>query len=252
MAAPSNPSSLSVSRPLDAPPAKRLRACETVNAGLLMTFSLPVLEDLHQQLACPQAALLLADASGLILKIVGEDADLAAAGMVGELARHDDKLSFSCLKTPVLSPGGEVAGVIVFLTVAEGDLAHAGALLRSTAALIEHQLIEHQLSGKLPDALLALYFHRRAELLGSPLEGVLVFDVDGWVCAANRIALDLLDERFEQLLMQLQRGALRPEHCFALSWPALRELAQPGGLFALPGEQHDWMARARLLGQDGR
>lgn len=198
--------------------ADRLEA----NARLL-TFSQPVIENLYRQIDCPSSTVLLTDRQGLILSALGDTAFLDRATRValgpgalwdeanmgtnaigtalqtGEIVAVQGGEHFlarnrflTCVATPILSPTGGIAGILDISTDARADLSHADALLRTTAELIEHRLIE-----SLDDGFLTLRFHLRADLIGTPFEALAVYDEGGRLLACNRAARGLLQLHHE-------------------------------------------------------
>ncbi len=232
---------LGVDQPLPDPPVARDLLADRLEANArLLTFSRPVLENLHRQIGSPDSTVLLADRQGMILSSVGDTAFLDRAarvalspgacwseatmgtnaigtalhlGSAATIRGAEHYLArnrfLTCVATPILAPGGGVLGILDVSTDARADISHADALLRTTAELIEHQLIE-----SLDDGFLTLHFHHRAELLGSPLEALVVFDEDGRMVASNRPARSLLG-------LDPVSPAVSSEDCFATSWGGL-------------------------------
>jgi len=184
----------------------------------LLTFSRPVIENLFQQIDCPSSTVLLTDEHGLILSAIGDTRFLDRASRVSlgpgatwteatmgtnaigtalvthqtvavEGAQHylERNRFLTCVATPIFAPDGGVAGILDISTDARANLSHADALLRTTAECIEHRLIE-----SLDDGFLAIHFHVRPDLLGSPLEALAIFDESGRLLASNRAARALL------------------------------------------------------------
>ncbi|MBC9071720.1 sigma-54-dependent Fis family transcriptional regulator [Thauera sp. CAU 1555] len=260
---------LTADQPLPDATLARVALDERLEANArLLTFSRPVLENLYRQIGSPASTVLLADQEGMILSAVGDTAFLDRAARVAlgpgacwsEAEKGTNAIGtalqagrtvavlgeehflrrnhfLNCVATPILAPGGGVLGILDVSTDARADISHADALLRTTAELIEHQLIQ-----SLDDGFMILRFHHRAELLGSPLEALMVFDEDGCLIASNRAARSLL--------------ALDPAHpvafsddCFATPWPGLVGWAAlqqntPFPLRSLRG--HTYVSRATL------
>lgn len=222
--------------------ADRLEA----NARLL-TFSQPVIENLYRQIDCPSSTVLLTDKQGLILSALGDTGFLDRAARValspgaewseasmgtnaigtalqtGEIVAVQGNEHFlernrflTCVATPILSPTGGIAGILDISTDARADLSHADALLRTTAELIEHRLIE-----SLDDGFLTLRFHLRADLIGTPFEALAVFDEGGRLLALNRAARGLL-----KLYREYPDSSCG--ECFATDWRRLVDWAALG------------------------
>lgn len=205
------------------------------------------MECLHQQLGSPTLTVLLADSRGLILSLVGAAADASErTGYPG--AQVDDAAPRpSCplppINTPLLDeplarpgpvqkslrlPGRTVLGVAAPIMVPEGgvlglldfaasphdnNLSHANALLQTTAAIIEHRLIESDEEGYL-----VLHFHTNAGMLGSPLEALAVFDCDSRLLASNRVASNLL-------ALESASPPVKSPDCFRTHWSGLVDQA---------------------------
>lgn len=235
----------------------------------LLTFSRPVIENLFQQIDCPDAILLLTDCDGLILSSIGDAGFLDRATRVAlcpgaewsEAAMGTNAIGtalttrqavtidgsqhylarnrfLTCVATPIFSPTGGVAGILDVSTDTRANLAHADALLRTTAECIEHRLIE-----SLGDGFLALHFHTRPDLLGSPLEGLVLFDEAGRLQASNRAARTLL-----HLHGEFPQGAYA--ECFTTHWQHLVDWAAFGPQTPFPlrtRRGRTCTARAELL-----
>ncbi len=197
----------------------------------LLAFSMPAMESLHQQLASPSLTVLLADRQGFVLGVVGPqhreppfsrepsagatdgfggrpgvDADDAESGTFAVFAGNRIVMGITA---PILAPLGGVLGILDLSAAPFDNLSHAGALLQTTAGIIEHRLIESDERG-----FLMLRFHTHPGVLGSPLEALAVFDHDSRLVVGNRVARTLLeiDER---------RASLRCPDCFDAPWPGL-------------------------------
>lgn len=230
----------------------------------LVTFSRPAMEGLHQQLGSPTLSVLLADNSGAILSMVGasaiwrrpildpppeapdpirtalpKPAELLPLTCPGTVRRslHIPRRTVLGVAAPILAHDGGVLGILDFATSPYENFSHANALLRTTAAIIEHRLIESDARG-----FLVLRFHTRAGVLGSPLEAVVVFDSDSRLLASNRVACGLL------AIDRLSDEVCCPD-CFDTQWGGLVDRAcgdtpQPFILRAQHGAE--FFARASL------
>lgn len=210
----------------------------------LLTFSQPVIENLYRQIDSPASTVLLTDRQGLILSAIGDTGFLDRAARValspgaewseaimgtnaiGTAIVSSDIVAvqgsehflernrfLTCVATPIFAPTGGIAGVLDISTDARANLSHANALLRTTAECIEHRLIE-----SLDEGFLTLRFHPRAELIGSPLEGLTVFDEDGRLLACNRVARALL-----KLFGEYPEASC--DECFGTEWHRLVDWA---------------------------
>jgi transcriptional regulator of acetoin/glycerol metabolism len=177
----------------------------------LLTLSRPALENLHRLIGRPDAIVVLADRHGAVLSMIGNTRPPPRDRAPGVVA------------TPILAPGQGVLGTLDMITKAHPALEHAGALLRITAEQIEHLLIHN-----LDEGCITLRFHHHAELLGSPLEALAVFDGNGQLIASNRPARSLL-------ALDPTHPSADSEECFNISWPQLLDRAQnrPGSPFVL-------------------
>ena len=260
---------LAPDQPLPHAPVARGELGDRLEANArLLTFSRPVIENLYRQIGSPSSTVLLADSQGLILSAVGDPdfmdraarvalspgarwtEDTMGTNAIGTALHAGTEVTvrgqehflarnrfLTCVAMPILAPAGGVLGILDVSSDARADISHADALLRTTAELIEHQLIE-----SLDDGFLTLRFHRHAELLGSPLEALTVFDEGGRLVASNRPARALLGLNDEQ------PSALCAE-CFATSWAGLvgwAALRQNTPFPLLTARGHTYAARAGL------
>ncbi len=122
----------------------------------------------------------------------------------------------SCTATPVRDAAGAVVGVLDASSYFESRQRHTQALVQMAAAHIENGLLVHQMRQQL-----VLAIHPRAEYLGTLSAGLLAFDDQGRLQAANAHATRLLagldatrgsafealfGEPFEHLLARLHVG----------------------------------------------
>ena len=106
----------------------------------------------------------------------------------------DANTILSCAAAPILSPQGELLGVLDVSGDSEHMHRQALGMVRLAIQIIEHRLSS---SDAAPGTLLR--FHRRQDLLGTHREGILILD-DNQVVGANRIALQLLDADWQKLI----------------------------------------------------
>lgn len=220
------------------------QAARLIDRNRLITCALPAMESLHQQLASPTFIVLLADSRGTILSMVGprpnwiakssrppapdnvvsatQEASLQCApfrfsdgplSMIdfettprGGLPRNRTAVGVA---TPIHVADGGVLGLIDIAATPDDSFGHANALLQTTAAIIEHRLVESDERG-----FLILRFHSRVGVLGSPLEAVTIFDPDSCLVATNRVALNLLS-------LGEFSTELRYPDCFDTRWSGL-------------------------------
>ncbi len=93
---------------------------------------------------------------------------------------------FFCVAAPINSPTGERLGALDITAYDNVPSFDVYSLVLDAAAAIENSLFQ-------PSAdRVVVRFHPRAELLGTPLEGLLLVDPEGRVSGANRVAARLL------------------------------------------------------------
>ncbi|MBT0961542.1 sigma-54-dependent Fis family transcriptional regulator [Denitromonas iodatirespirans] len=199
--------------------ASRSQLSERLEANArLMSFAQPVMEHLHCQLARSSSMVLLADRDGLVLRTVG-DGDFVdraqrvalapgahwreavmGTNAIGTAAHEERTVAvygdqhflarnrfLTCIATPIHTPTGGMLGILDLSSDARVTLPHAQALLTSTAEMIEHRLIESLDTGRV-----LVRFSPHAEMLGTPIEGIAVFDDTGHMIGCNRRARAIL------------------------------------------------------------
>jgi sigma-54 dependent transcriptional regulator, acetoin dehydrogenase operon transcriptional activator AcoR len=207
------------------------------NAQMLRVAQ-PELDGLYEQVLGTQSVVLLTDASGLILNTTGNPQFMKKAEQVAllpgvswdeatkgtnaigtALALRESvevrggehflaqNIGISCSAAPIFAPNGRLAGVLNVSGDARQHHLHALGLVRLAV-----QQIEHRWLGLASDKHWLLRLHPRAELLGSPREGVLSFAGET-LLAANRVALHWLGLTWEDLgrrsFAELFDGALQ-------------------------------------------
>lgn len=212
----------------------------------------PELEALHGDAQDSDSIVILTDADGLVLDSVGSrDFATRAArvalrpgvawgeghtgtnaigtalverrGVEVRGAEHffDDHRILTCAAVPIRGPRGDVLGALDLSGPAGTGRSHALALVRLAVDQIEHRLFAEGFE----DADV-LRLHPDPALLGTPREGVLVFEADRLI-AANRHALAL----------------------FGLDWDALGQIRRPDLLMRGAG---DTGADGAIRTRDGR
>ncbi|MFH6783551.1 MULTISPECIES: sigma-54-dependent Fis family transcriptional regulator [Methylobacterium] len=177
----------------------------------------PEIEALHAEARATGSLVILTDADGLILDTLGSDSFAGRAAQValrpgvpwnesltgtnaigtalierrpvevrGSEHYFEPHRILSCAAMPILGPDGTVLGVLDLTGPAAIHQGHALGLVGLAVAAIEHRLFE-----TVPAGCEVLRLHRDAGLLGTPREGVLVFEGRRLV-GANRHGLALL------------------------------------------------------------
>ncbi|MDR5768857.1 MULTISPECIES: sigma-54-dependent Fis family transcriptional regulator [unclassified Caballeronia] len=212
----------------------------------LFAHALPVMETLYAQIANTHSMIALTDASGLILHSLGDDDFLARAEKVALRAGalwseehqgtnaigttiaertavtvHGDQHYLranhflTCSSVPILDPHGNLSGVLDVTGDRRGYHQHTMALVKMSAQMIENRLIASGFSDGL-----RIRFHSRPEFIGTLMEGIAVFDLDGRLLCANRSA---------QFQLGLELGALRSQTLDALFGERVDELIARAG-----------------------
>lgn len=232
--------------PLHLDIASRSQLSERLEANArLMSFAQPVMEHLHGQLARSSSMVLLADRDGLVLRTVGDGDFVSRAQRVAlapgahwreavmgtnaiGTAAHEARTVavygdqhflarnrfLTCIATPIHTPTGGMLGILDLSSDSRVTLPHAQALLTSTAEMIEHRLIESLDSGHV-----LVRFSPHPEMLGTPIEGIAVFDDAGRMIGCNRRA---------RVLLGLGDAAPLPhfDACFEHDWQRLPGLVE--------------------------
>jgi transcriptional regulator of acetoin/glycerol metabolism len=228
----------------DFSPLSRLALRELLDTNhALFAHARPVMENLHAQIADTQSLVLLTDADGVILHSIG-DADFIekanrvalctgvswAEGTRGTnaigtalasgqaVAVHGDEhflranhiLTCSC--APIIDPFGRTLGTLDVSGDPRGFSPHTLALVRMSAQLIENHLFANRCAEAL-----RLRFHAHEDCVDSLFAGLVAFDRDGGLIAANRSAQFQLGATFD---------ALQHRGCDALFGMQFNQLAQ--------------------------
>ncbi|WP_374495203.1 sigma-54-dependent Fis family transcriptional regulator [Zoogloea sp.] len=183
----------------------------------LISCAQPEMERLHQSLGQGGWALACVDPQGIVVSAlcgssaefrvladifqVGRNLSEAAVGTNGpgsslaegqpvvvRAAEHflDEVQPFSCAAVPLFDPFGRLAGVLDATRMSAGEPLALLDVLGTAARAIEKSLLAQVSSA------LTLGFHYRRDLLGTPFEGLMVFDEDGALLGANQTARQLL------------------------------------------------------------
>jgi len=181
---------------------------------VLTAHALPVMETLHEQIVNTQSMIVLTDAQGLILHSIGDDDFLQRAEKVAlrpganwaedrqgtnaigtALAErsatvvHGDQhylaanRFLTCSSVPILDPYGDVVGVLDVTGDCRSYHQHTMALAKMSVQMIENHLFTSTFRDTLQIA-----FHGRPEFLGTLMEGIAAFTLDGRFLSANRSA----------------------------------------------------------------
>ena len=190
-------------------------ACLKGKNRTLLNNSLPVMENLYEQIIHTSSVVLLADADGTVLHSVGDPkfigktskVSLQPGGIWSEAARGTNAIGtalfeqspivvhsaehfvtanhfLSCSASPIFDPHGKVLGVLDVSGDGRVYQQHTMALVRISAQQIENQMFSAGFELEL-----VLHFHARPEFVGTLYEGIAVFSQDGRFLAANRSAL---------------------------------------------------------------
>ncbi|MFN7976634.1 MAG: sigma-54-dependent Fis family transcriptional regulator [Vicinamibacterales bacterium] len=184
----------------------------------LLRRSRPEMQVLHAEAAATNSIVILTDASGLVLESVGsaEFGDRAArvalrpgvtwaephtgTNAIGAAllerapslvhgAEHyfEPHRILTCAASPIVGPQGELLGVLDLTGHSAVPHSHALGLVALAVDQIEHRYFDRGF-----EAHHVVRCHTEGALLGTAREGVLVFDTQGRLAAANRYGLGLL------------------------------------------------------------
>ncbi len=212
----------------------------------LRRLTRPEMESLRADANLTHSAVILTDASGLVLDMVGNAAFADRASEVAlrpgipwseaisgtnaigtalverrPIAVHGAEHFFephrilACAAAPIVDPRGALVGALDMSGHAAIRHVHALGLVRLAVEQIEHRFFDHDF-----DHCTVLRFHQDGELIGTAKEGILVFEGERLI-AANRNALRLtnlnwsaldsvrLDEFFESAMPSAEARELR-------------------------------------------
>ena len=199
----------------------------------LMQHAAPVMETLHQQIIDTESMVVLTDAQGVVLHSIGDDSFAQRASQVAlrpgvnwseaqkgtnaigtaifekkPVVVHADQHflhanhGLTCSASPIFAPAGDLVGVLDVTGDYRGFHKHTMGLVRMSAQMIENTLFRRIYAGQLIVA-----FHARAEFIGTLMEGLLSFALDGKVLGANRSAC---------LQLELSRSSLSTHTALSL------------------------------------
>lgn len=182
---------------------------------MLLEYSMPVMENLYEQVRDTSIMVMLADKTGAILHSFGgldfydraRRIFLLPGGLWSEELRGTNAIgtalvdhlpvrllggehfasvnkSFSCCSSPIFDPYGNILGVLNVTGDYRAYQQHTMALVRISTQMIENRMF---VTGFKEDAL--LHFHNRLEFIGSLNEAIAVFTMNGKLKAANSSAL---------------------------------------------------------------
>lgn len=184
---------------------------------LLLSCATPEMEQLHASLSRKDWVLACIDLQGVVLNSLGSrssdnrelnrvfrvGAQLSEQNVgttapscalserdsvffVGEEHYLEEARAFCCFATPILGPDGGIVGVL------DASSKHGAPLVYALESLaFAARAIENRMFTQLGDLLL-VHLHQRADILGTPLEGLMGFDQAGKLRCANRVAGQLL------------------------------------------------------------
>jgi transcriptional regulator of acetoin/glycerol metabolism len=194
-------------------------ACLKDENQQLLIHSLPVMENLYEQIIHTSSKVLLADASGVVLHSFGDPdflgrtrkVSLLPGGIWSEGMRGTNAIGtalverepvvvhsaehfissnhfLTCSASPIFDPYGRIMGVLDVSGDGRAHQPHTMALVRISVQQIENQMFSNGFEHDL-----VLHFHVRPEFVGTMYEGIAVFSQDGRFLAANQSALQHLE-----------------------------------------------------------
>jgi len=194
----------------------------------LLQHAAPVMELLHDQIVNTHSMVVLTDATGTIVHVMGDDDFLSRAtkvaafpgavwsetskgtnavgtALVTELPTlvHADEHYFhanhflTCSAAPILDPRGNILGVLDVSGDHRSYHQHTMALVKMSARMIENRWLTDDLRN-----VMRLHFHGRVDFIGTLMEGIIAVRPDGRIVGANRSALEQLGMSGATLRMQ--------------------------------------------------
>ena len=180
----------------------------------LYQHAAPVMETLYEQIANTHSMVLLTTRTGTILHSLGDTDFLEKASQIAlapgvdwsEQSKGTNAIGtalsegqalvvhgtqhylqanqfLTCSCTPILDPHGDVIGALDVTGDYRSYHQHTMALARMSAQMIEN----HMFADVFPTEI-RIHFHARPEFIGTIVEGIAVFTIDGRFLSANRSA----------------------------------------------------------------
>ena len=217
--------------------------------GSLINLASPVMENLHHQLTGSGSVVLLCSGEGLILHSLGDPDFIPRAQHVAlkpgvswaeeqkgtnaigtAIVEREPVVIYAghhfirqnhflaCSATPVLDPGGDVAGVLDITCDYRGHQRHTIALVQMAVRVIERQMFQHRFCRDV-----VFNAHPERNYLGSPFDVQVAFSPQGVYLAATPATCgqlelkpgtfqgrfeELFDASFEQVLRKI--GTVSP------------------------------------------
>ena len=181
----------------------------------LVGFADTEMAHLHRQLAGSGHSIILTDRDGVLLSYYGDPSFKGAAARAGlvpggvwserhggtngmgtclaervPLIVHREQhflarnTGLTCCAAPIFDPAGDLAAVLDASGDSDRAQLHTLVLVNTSAQMIEKRLFLHRFRGAF-----VVRFHSRAELLGTPGEGLIALDDAGGIAALDRNAL---------------------------------------------------------------
>ncbi|HSY29207.1 MAG TPA: GAF domain-containing protein, partial [Burkholderiaceae bacterium] len=181
----------------------------------LHNFAVPVMETMFRHIRHTHSMVILTDAHGTIMHALGEDDFLYKAEKLAirpgvtwsEQSKGTNAIgtaiaekcatrihakehflsvnrTLTCSATPIFDHHANVVGVLDITGDYRSVDKHTMALVKMSAQIIENQLFTASFNNAI-----TLHFHRRAELIGTPLEAIASFTPGGRFLSANREAI---------------------------------------------------------------
>lgn len=185
----------------------------------LLSYALPVMENLYERIMHTSSKVVLADPSGVVLHSFGDHdffgkgrtISLLPGGIWSEGFRGTNAIGtalielgpvevhsaehfiasnhiLTCSAAPIFNPFGRILGVLDVSGVGRVRQPHTMALVQLLIQQIENQMFSRVFENDL-----VLHFHVRPELVGTMSEGIVVYSQEGRFLAANQNALKHLE-----------------------------------------------------------
>ncbi|MDB5885727.1 MAG: domain family protein [Polaromonas sp.] len=214
----------------------------------LLLHAAPAMETLYEQIVNTHSMVLLTSAQGVVLHSLGDSDFLEKASQValtpgvdwsekskgtnaiGTALREEQAIMvhgsehymnankfLTCSCAPIMDPHGQLIGALDVTGDHRSVHQHTMALVRMSAQMIEN----HMFADIFPKAV-RIHFHSRPEFIGTLVEGIVVFSVDGRFLSANRSA---------QFQLGLSHNALKVHtfsSLFGIAMSRLFELCRGG------------------------